>query len=143
MKPQTHLSTMANTGLLKVQSECGRVVRQSESTDLSSQIILTLDNSVNSVTQSSNIHVGYSSCVCKVECGPGVTYILLCRCFHPTVMATNGSGFAVFISPLCPRSYIDHRRAKDYIQFFKYARSKKVAHAQARLQGRDLSRDRW
>jgi len=143
MEPQTHLRTMANTGLPKVQSECGRVVRQSEGPDLSRQIVLTLDNIVNSATHSSNIHVGYSSSFCKIECGPGVTGTLLCRCFHPIAMATNGSGFAVFISLLCPRSYSSHRYAEGYIGFFKHARSIKLAHAQARLQGQVLFRHRW
>ena len=143
MKPQTHLRTMASTGLLEVQSECGRIVRQSETPDLSRQIILTLGNSVNSVTQSSTIHIEHYSSVCKIECGPGVTNILLCRCFHPTAMATNGSGFAVFIPPSNPGSCSGHRYAKNYAEFFKYAGRDNRAQTQARLLGRVLFRDRW
>jgi len=143
MKPQTHLRTMANTGLLKVQSECGRVVRQSESPDLSRQIILTLENSVNSVTQSLTIHVGHSHSVCKIECGPGVTGMLLCRYFHPIATASNGSGFAVFIPPSNPGSRSGDRCAKGYTEFFEYAGRDNRAQTQARLLGRVLFRDRW
>lgn len=56
---------------------------QSEGLDLLRQIILTLDNSVNSVTQASIIHANHSSPVCKIECGSGVTGKLSCRYFEP------------------------------------------------------------
>ena len=69
--------------------------------------------------------------------------MLFYRYFHPTAMASNGSGFAVFIPQSNPGSCSGHRYVKGYTEFLKYAGRDNRAQTQVRLLGRVLFRDRW